>query len=65
MWTKQNLEELENAIATGAEEVWFSDKRIKYRGLEDMLQVKAIIIEALGLAQQQERVIVPNLSRGI
>ena len=65
MWTKQNLEELDQAIASGAQEIWFSDKKIKYNSLEDMLRVRAIILEAIGLSEKQNRVTVPLLERGI
>lgn len=48
-WTQDQLDALEAAIAQGALEVWYGDKRVKYNTVADMLMLRRTIRAALGL----------------
>lgn len=48
-WTTADLTALEAAIAKGVLEVQYTDKRIKYRSLNEMLQIRNEIKKCLGL----------------
>lgn len=49
MWTLEDLEALNNAIKQGVKEVYYGDKRVVYRSLSEMLQVRALIMSDLGI----------------
>lgn len=49
-FTQQMLDSLIGAIAQGALEVWYGDKRVKYRSLDEMLKIKTLMEKDLGLA---------------
>lgn len=46
-WTLLHLQALEAAIATGAQEVYYGDKKVKYNSLSDMLLLRDVMISAL------------------
>lgn len=48
-FTQENYNKLIEAIATGATEVQFSDRKVVYRSLKEMLQIKSIMEKSLGL----------------
>lgn len=48
-WTSDDLVILEKAIATGATSVHYADKSVDYRSLQEMLQVRQMIRDELGL----------------
>jgi len=48
-WTQEDLDALEKAIKSGAVEVEYSDKKIRYRSLKDMMALRSIIMQGLGL----------------
>ncbi len=48
-WTLEQLTSLEQAIAEGTLEVEYEDKRVKYRSLEDMKRIRAMMRQELGL----------------
>lgn len=50
-WTEADLQELEKAIASGALSVKYSDKQVNYRTLSEMLQIRNMMREALGIGQ--------------
>lgn len=54
-WTQEHLDALNAAIATGAREVWYGDKRVAYRDMNEMLTIKDMIIRELGLAPKKIR----------
>jgi len=47
-YTQQQLDDLEAAIAEGALEVQYEDRRVRYRSLEQMEAVRAKLRAALG-----------------
>lgn len=65
MYTMEMYNALVEAIATGAKEVWYGDKRVAYRSLTEMYQVKADMEAQLGLNKQQPRRWYPSHSKGV
>lgn len=55
MYTQEMYNTLIEAIATGTKEVWYGDKRVAYRSLDEMLRVKADMELALGIARRPKR----------
>jgi hypothetical protein len=49
MYTLENLQTLKEAIATGAKEVWYGNKRVQYRSLDEMIRIKNDMEKELGL----------------
>lgn len=49
-WTLDDLQAIDEAIAQGAMEVEYEDKRVKFMSLDQMLRARRIIINSLGLA---------------
>lgn len=48
-YTPEMLATLEKAIATGTRDVYYGDKRVSYRSLEEMLRIRDIMRKELGL----------------
>jgi hypothetical protein len=48
-WTQADLDSLEAAIASGANEVRYGDKSVRYQTLEQMLIARRLIRQELGL----------------
>lgn len=48
-FTQDQLTALEGAIAEGALRVKYSDKEVEYRSLEEMLKIRDMMRNALGL----------------
>jgi hypothetical protein len=48
-YTTQQLDALEAAIAEGALKVEYGDKKVEYRSLNEMIRIRDIIKNALGL----------------
>lgn len=46
-WTQAQLEAIEAAIASGELTVRFGDRTVTYRSMEELLQARAVIKEAL------------------
>lgn len=46
-WTLTDIAALESAIKSGALEVWYGDKRVKYRSIAEMQQILQQIKDAL------------------
>lgn len=49
LFTLENLQRLNAAIATGARIVEYSDKRIQYNTLAELLQLRQLMMNELGL----------------
>lgn len=54
-FTSSDLTALDEAIASGALEVQYTDKRVKYRSLDDMIKVRRLIKKELGLTDTSKR----------
>lgn len=48
-YTIPQLETLEQAIATGAKEVWYGDKKVIYQSLDEMKGLRNTMRNELGL----------------
>jgi hypothetical protein len=46
-WTQQQLDAIEAAIASGELTVRFGDRTVTYRSMDELLQARAVIQEAL------------------
>lgn len=64
-YTVEQLQTLENAIAQGSLEVWYGDKRVKYRSLAEMLQTAALIKKELGLTTPGSKRLFANFNKGL
>lgn len=54
-WTQADLDELDKAIATGVTEVQYSDRRVRYRSLNEMTRIRNMIARELGKTQKPRR----------
>lgn len=64
-WTQNDLDNLKKAIATGAREVWYGDKRVAYNSLDDMLRAKDLIENELGIKSKRPRAYHPIFQKGL
>jgi hypothetical protein len=64
MYTQEMYNALIEAIALGAREVWYGDKRVAYRTLDEMLRLKADMEAVLGINKLPRR-LYANFSKGI
>ena len=55
-FTAQNLKILEDAIATGARKVKYTDKEVEYRSLKEMSAIRSLMRKKLGLTGKTERI---------
>jgi len=51
-WTAEHLATIEEAIATGALEVEYNDRRVKYRSMNDLIKARNLIRKCLGLTSK-------------
>ena len=54
-YTTEMYNELIKAISLGARQVWYGDKRVAYRSLDEMLRLKDSMEIDLGLKKPQRR----------
>lgn len=54
-FTQQNLDNLERSIAEGTLEVDYGDKRVKYRSLIEMLRIRDLMRNELGITAPRVR----------
>jgi DNA-directed RNA polymerase subunit N (RpoN/RPB10) len=64
-FTLQQLADLDESIAEGSLEVEYEDKRVKYRSLEDMLRIRALMAEQLGVTSKCGRRRLISYSKGL
>lgn len=63
-WTLEQLTALEGAIAQGALRVRYSDKEVQYRSLGEMIQLRDMMRQELGLSQPTKRLFAKH-SKGL
>lgn len=63
-FTIEQLNVLDAAIAQGVLEVEYSDKRVKYRSLNEMLQTRAIMAASVG-GKRESRAKYPSFNKGL
>lgn len=54
-WTQSDLEVIESAIKEGALTVKYADKQVTYRSLEEMLKIRDLIRNDLGITGPRVR----------
>lgn len=64
-FTQADLTAIEEAISTGALEVQYTDKRVRYRSLNDLLTLRDIMRRDLGLDTKRLRKKVAVTSKGL
>lgn len=63
-WTQLQLDTLEAAISQGVLEVQYTDKKVRYRSLDEMLKLRDMMRRSLGLVPQSMKVY-PKHSKGL
>jgi len=63
-FTQANLDAINQAIATGARECWYGDKRVAYRSLDEMIRIRDLIKENLGLKEERTARIFAQFNKG-
>lgn len=63
-WTQSDLEAIEKAIATGARECWYGDKRVAYRSLDEMIRTRDMIRESLNLKDENTTRVFTRFDKG-
>jgi len=64
-YTHENLAALESAIALGASECYYGDKRIVYRSIDEMIRIRNIMKRELGLITGKDKKISPSYNKGL
>lgn len=54
-FTSSDLTALDEAISSGALEVQYTDKRVRYRSLDDMIKLRNLMKRELGLQDTTKR----------
>ena len=63
-WTLEDLEQLDDSIKKGVKIVKYTDKEITYRSLDEMLQIRQLICQELGLVGRGTRLLAEH-SKGL
>lgn len=64
-WTQAQLDALIGAISQGVLEVEYSDKKVKFRSLDDMLRLKDLMEADLGIGKNlTERRTTTSVNKG-
>jgi hypothetical protein len=64
MYTMVMYNALVEAIATGTREVWYGDKRVAYRSLDEMLRIKDDMETYLGIGGKNPKRVLASFSKG-
>lgn len=64
-FTQEQLDALEEAIASGVLTVEYTDKKVTYRSMSEMMQARDLIRRRLGLVSSGAGRIYPKLSKGL
>jgi hypothetical protein len=64
-WTQENLEALESAIAQGANSVTYGNKTVHYRSLSEMMQLRNLMRQELGLSNPARQRVLGSYSNGL
>lgn len=62
-YTQKQLDDLEASIAEGALTVKYEDRLVTYRSLDEMISIRAVIRNALGLTGTKSRRILSSPSK--
>ncbi len=64
-WTLEQLAALEEAVASGALEVKYADRTVKYQTTSDLLRVLTMVRRELGVTDNCERRRFASFSKGL
>lgn len=64
-FTQENLDTLNEAIATGARSVRYGDKQVDYKTLDEMLRARAIMQQELGLITPASKKFYSHHNKGL
>jgi hypothetical protein len=64
-FTTDQIDALDAAIAQGALEVHYGDKKVRYRSLAEMLETRHLMAQALGLTSPANGRRLASFSKGI
>lgn len=64
-WTQTQLDALETAIAEGVLTVRYQDKQVTYRSLDEMIRVRNLMRESLGIVTRSSVEVKPEFSKGL
>lgn len=64
-WTQDQLDAIEEAIASGTLEVQYADKKVTYRSLTDLLRTRELIKNSLSQTSGNSARVYPTLSKGL
>jgi len=65
MYTQAQLDALNAAIATGSKEVYYGDKRVVYRDLAEMIQIRNDMIAQLNPTSAKSQRKTPLYENGL
>jgi hypothetical protein len=63
-FTQQQLDTLDNAIAQGVLVVEYSDKKVTYRSLSEMLKTRGMMIEEIS-GKSRSKAMYPRFDKGL
>jgi hypothetical protein len=64
-YTSSDLIAIEEALASGVLEVQYTDKRVKYRSLRDLIALRELIKRELGIKQNKIKKKTAVTSKGL
>jgi len=64
-FTQDQLNAIEEAIASGTLEVQYADKKVTYRSLTDLLRTRELIKNSISKGNGNEARVYPTLSKGL
>lgn len=64
-WVQADLDAIEEAIVSGVLTVKYSDKEVTYRSLNELIKVRELIRESLGLTNSASQRILSEFDRGL
>ena len=64
-FTQEQLDALEEAIASSTLEVQYKDKKVTYRSMAEMLRARDLILRKLGKSKASAARVYPTLSKGL
>jgi len=64
-FTQQQLDALDAAIASGSKKVKYADKEVEYQSIADMLRVRDLMAQELGLIPADKKKKFANYNKGV
>ncbi len=64
-WTVTDLAKIEAGIAQGVLSVQYTDRKVEYRSLDEMLQIRNLMRYELGISQNTGTRIYARFSKGL